>query len=155
MGRLDASYTAFVGAGFSRPGRFQADFRAEPQAAAGLCGTLAPSRCRIMKKNRMARYALKEAITKWKDHLAISARGWAPGDRIVHDATYGVKVNHMVQVRDQSRSPRSGDLKAEMRGAKEGSDVVHISFVCGSGGAHRAVAVDERDWGMQACVEPG
>ena len=61
----------------------------------------------------------------------------------------------MIKVRDQSRSPLHGDLKAEMRSAREESDAVDFSLAYDNSGAHRTVAVDERDWGMQACVEPG
>ena len=51
-------------------------------------------------KDRTARVLLQEALQGWKGRLMISAMGWAPGDRITHDATYGVEVNHRIEVRD-------------------------------------------------------
>ena len=70
--------------------------------------------------------------------------------RVVFDATNGVLVNHMIQVRDHVKCPASGDAKSDMREMHiEGFG--NVSIVYDISKAYRRVPALRAEWGRQAC----
>ena len=109
-----------------------------------------------VKKGQIEVVTEEEAKTKYGDRLATASLGAlekcrrADGSveiRIIHDGTHQVGINDQIRVRDAGACPTAADLATALR---------HMEFAgipCFSikMEAHRAVAVDPVDWGLQAC----
>ena len=70
--------------------------------------------------------------------------------RLIHDGTYGILVNNRIRPRDLASAPLIHDIAAEMAGIQD-TKRTHMRFVWDFASAHRLIAVDEDDWGFQAC----
>jgi hypothetical protein len=113
-----------------------------------------------VKAGLMIRVTKSEATRRWGDRLRVAALGAIekrPGSdevRVIYDGTHGVLTNAQVRVRDQLRFPATGDLQGMMHELSEDLSA-DFGLVYDITGAHRAVPVIERDWGLQACRLPG
>ena len=70
--------------------------------------------------------------------------------RIIHDGTHKVGVNDRIRVRDAGAFPTAPDLATELR-LQAATGYPHFALTADVTEAHRAVAIDPRDWGYQAC----
>ena len=101
----------------------------------------------------MYRMSEEEARERFPD-LRVAAQGAISKSdgtfRVVHDGTHGVRVNHEIKVRDQTRMPTIANMKACMEYA---SDIQgpHLSVQLDVKKAHRRFLHLEDHHGMLAC----
>ena len=85
---------------------------------------------------------------------AIAKKGKEGEVRVMYDGSNGITTNPGIRVRDQVRYPIAQDGKAVLSEcAEEGGP--HFSLHIDYSGAHRQVAVEESEWGRQACQVRG
>ena len=108
----------------------------------------------------MVQMRVKEALERWGQDLVIAAtgaiakKGKGGEVRVIYDGFNGITTNPRIRVRDQVRYPIAQDGKAVLSEcAEEGGP--HFSIHIDYSGAHRQVAVEESEWGRQACQVRG
>ena len=105
-------------------------------------------------EKRMVLMSYGQAKALYGDRLHIGALGMVDegGDkyRLIHDGTHLILVNNRIRPRELVSSPIIQDIATEM---SEIQDTVssHIALVWDFKSAHRIVAVNKADWGLQAC----
>jgi hypothetical protein len=115
-------------------------------------------------RGQIAKMTEAEAISRYGDRLTIASLGAIEkskrGDgtteiRIIHDGTHKVDVNKYIRVRDKIPFPLAPDVSRVIR-HQAASNMPFYALTADVKEAHRAIAVDPRDWPLQACqVEPG
>ena len=113
-----------------------------------------------VKEGLMKKVRLKEALKTFGSQLCIAAigaiekKGRTGEVRVIHDASHGVLLNHVIRVRDQVRHPTAADTKAVLAAmADEGGP--HFALGYDVRKAHRRIPVAQCDWGRQACQTTG
>jgi hypothetical protein len=115
-------------------------------------------------RGQIAKMTEAEAITRYGDRLTIASLGAIEKSRkddgtaeirIIHDGTHKVDVNKYIRVRDKIPFPLAPDVARVIR-HQAASNMPFYALTADVKEAHRAIAVDPRDWPLQACqVQPG
>ena len=107
-----------------------------------------------LRLRRMILTTYAAAKARYGDRLHVGAIGMVDEGndcfRLIHDGTYGILVNNRIRPRDLVSTPLIHDIAAEMAEIQD-TKRTHISFVWDFATAHRLIAMDEDDWGLQAC----
>ena len=105
-------------------------------------------------EKRMVLMTYAQAKSLYGDRLNIGALGLVDegGDkfRLIHDGTHLILVNNRIRPRDLVSSPTIQDIATEMSEIQN-TKSSHIAVVWDFKSAHRIVAVNKLDWGLQAC----
>jgi hypothetical protein len=110
-----------------------------------------------VQEGNMVTMRASEARREWGDRLTIASLGAlekAAGTdefRIIYDATHGVRVNHRIRVRDQTKNPTWPDICGILGECAEDGLTPHFGMVYDVRKAHRIVKVARQDWGYMAC----
>ena len=101
---------------------------------------------------------LSEARKRWGNRPTIAAQGaqvkrtMEDGSKVIRllfDGTHGVELNTQIRQRDSATMPRAGDAACAMRALAE-EKCGAFGLTADADAAHQAIAVDERDWPLQA-----